>query len=181
MEIPDLQRLPPDRSPSPYSIPIVIEDRQCGRLPEPLEVRTVGWLGSEVRSKGAVPDPCVDRLLEAYESGLKVRDGTRGCHECEVCEKESPESGPQIPQAVHWRGREAKIGSHDHHLVRLGNTVYMCPTMIVHYILDHGYRPPDEFLRAVADGEFLTAKELIPTGETIDEWIRRRTRETRRW
>lgn len=27
--------------------------------------------------------------------------------------------------------------------------VYVCPTLIYHYILRHGYRPPAEFLEAV--------------------------------
>jgi hypothetical protein len=37
----------------------------------------------------------------------------------------------------------------------------MAPALLPHYILDHGYRPPDEFLDAVAKGRILTEEDLV--------------------
>ena len=37
----------------------------------------------------------------------------------------------------------------------------MCPALILHYILDHGYRPPEEFLRALLQGAFLIGDDLV--------------------
>jgi hypothetical protein len=37
----------------------------------------------------------------------------------------------------------------------------MAPALILHYILDHHYRPPDEFIEAVIVGSFLTSAELV--------------------
>jgi hypothetical protein len=39
--------------------------------------------------------------------------------------------------------------------------VYISPVLILHYILDHGYRPPDEFIEAVGQGEFLRPSDLV--------------------
>jgi hypothetical protein len=36
----------------------------------------------------------------------------------------------------------------------------MTPALILHYILDHGYRPPEKFLEATTAGEFLRPEDL---------------------
>ena len=33
--------------------------------------------------------------------------------------------------------------------IRHGETIYAAPELIVHYVIDHDYRPPDEFIEAV--------------------------------
>jgi hypothetical protein len=42
--------------------------------------------------------------------------------------------------------------------------VYVCPALILHYILDHSYRPPDEFVQAVTQGRFLTRDPWLVHG-----------------
>ncbi len=37
----------------------------------------------------------------------------------------------------------------------------MAPALVLHYILDHHYRPPDEFAEAVIIGSFLTSEDLL--------------------
>jgi hypothetical protein len=37
----------------------------------------------------------------------------------------------------------------------------MIPALILHYILDHRYRPPQEFLEATVAGEFLRPEQLL--------------------
>jgi hypothetical protein len=36
----------------------------------------------------------------------------------------------------------------------------MCPALILHYILDHEYKPPEEFIQAVEQGRFLRPDDL---------------------
>jgi len=37
----------------------------------------------------------------------------------------------------------------------------MCPALILHYILDHHYKPPQVFIQAVIQGVFLEESDLI--------------------
>jgi hypothetical protein len=36
----------------------------------------------------------------------------------------------------------------------------MAPVLILHYILDHGYKPPDDFIEAVIAGKCLSMDDL---------------------
>jgi hypothetical protein len=168
MEIPDLQSFPPEHPPSPYSIPIVVYSRLdeyyiLARLPDGLVLSAVGWLGDEVATKGDVSEDCIDRLVEAYEANKKLSDGSMGPHSCEIC-------SAGCDPVVQWRDRGIRLYGHGHHLIKLGSTVYMCPVLILHYILDHDYKPPSEFVRAVTEGTFLTVDDLFHYRVTVDEW-----------
>jgi hypothetical protein len=39
----------------------------------------------------------------------------------------------------------------------------MAPALLLHYILDHRYHPPDEFLEAVTNGQFMSEQDLVVT------------------
>ena len=60
-------------------------------------------------------------------------------------------------------------------------TVYMAPSLLLHYILDHDYRPPTEFLKALSKGRFLTEDDLIvqwrQSGEGFASLEKRKKRE----
>ena len=175
MTIPDLLVLPAGHPPSPYPFPPPIGTRDgettLGELPKQIKLCAVGWLGHEVTASGEVAAECVDLLVDAYDSKLVFSDGTMGWHDCEICTtEEQRRPGGKIGPVVRWRGRELRLYGHGHHLVRLGDVVYMCPVLILHYVLDHGYQPPREFLKAVADGRFLTTNDLVPSSETAHEW-----------
>ena len=96
-----------------------------------------------------------------------------GWHDCEMCsQREESEECEDVGPVVCWQGRELGLYGHGHHLVRLGNAVYMCPALILHYIIAHNYKPPDEFVKAVIEGQFLAPDDLefaegndVPTAE----------------
>jgi hypothetical protein len=44
----------------------------------------------------------------------------------------------------------------------------MAPVLILHYIVDHGYNPPEEFIDAVQNGQILTTGDLIWVEEAAD-------------
>ena len=179
MEIADLLAFPPDHPPSPYFLPVVAEIQEgrvvMSRLADGLTLIAVGWLGSRVPVRGAVPDVCIDRLADAYESKLTFSDGLAGIHGCEIgSTDEHPFPGGSSGPVVRWRGRELRLIGHGHHLVRQDAAVYMCPALILHYILDHQYQPPSQFQKAVIEGTFLTDKDLVACPETEEEWFAKR-------
>lgn len=136
-----------------------------------MTVQAIGWLEDRVPTTGEVPAPCIDRLFEAYESEKFVSDGGLGPHCCEICIREH--GGPErvfangeifmrlLCPVIQWRGKTLRLYGHGHHLIRLENRVFACPLLILHYVLDHRYRPPTEFLDAVETGRFIVEEDLI--------------------
>ena len=165
MYIKDLTQLPPNHPPSPYNFPVFLEkDNRWGQgiLQDGLVLYAVGWLGDGIPSEGKTPPECISRLWDAYKSKLVISDGTAGFHNCELCHGENEwypdgNAGPIIK----WQGQRLRIRGHGHFLIRLNEIVYLSPVLILHYILDHEYRPPDVFIEAVQYGEFLAPDDLI--------------------
>ncbi len=164
MEIPDLTRFSPDHPPSPYGFPLPLKSGDTwgiGRLPKGSTLLAVGWLGSSVKSNGPVEEDVVEALLEAYDTKAVFSDGTAGWHDCELCPgPEAWYSDGKVGPEIRWRSRQVRLYGHGHHLLRNGSITYMAPALILHYILDHGYRPPQEFLEATTAGEFLRPEHL---------------------
>jgi hypothetical protein len=131
-------------------------------LPAGTVLRAVGWLGDRVPSSGDTREECIDGLMLAYEANRVLSDGTMGWHDCEIrtTEDQHKPGGGSGP-VIHWRGRELRLYGHGHYLIRSRNVVYMAPALVLHYILDHHYRPPDEFVEAVVFGAFLTPDDLV--------------------
>ena len=164
MQIKDLQRFPPGHPPSPYEARVPVEVAgQCGvgELSAGLELVAVGWLGTSAPTTGPVPEKCVDRLLDAYGHGLIISDGTKGWHDCQICwPPQILVDGTMTHPKVRWRKRDFELYGHGHYLLQRENIVYMCPALTAHYIVHHYYQPPDEFVRAVMEGTFLTVQDL---------------------
>jgi hypothetical protein len=119
---------------SPYDYPPFRMQSRSGLL-------NVGWLDAGVPySKGAVDSGTLDRLIRLSE---KPTNRTRGWHRCPFC--------TAYPARLKHGGRELVLGDAEIHIPGRDETVFACPTLICHYILDHGYRPPDKFLAAVSD------------------------------
>jgi len=165
MFIPDLQEFPSAHPPTPYGFPLPIlrgGEFGSGVLPAGTVLRAVGWLGDRVPSSGDTPDECIDGLVVAYETQRVLSDGTRGWHDCEICKTDRQHyPGGMIGPVIHWRGRDLRLYGHGHYLIRIRNVVYMAPALLLHYILDHHYRPPDEFVEAVIVGEYLTPEDFV--------------------
>jgi len=165
LEIPDLTRFPANHPPSPYNFPLPLKlgDRWgTGRLPEGSTLLAVGWLGRTVKSSGTVSEQVVEKLIEAYLTKAIFSDGTAGWFDCELCpDPEAWYLEGQIGPVISWSGQQLRLYGHGHHLIRHCSIVYVAPVLILHYILDHGYLPPEEFLEATTEGEFLRSDHLI--------------------
>ena len=97
----------------------------------------VGWLHPDYPySRGAVPVDFLGRLdaflARSYESICALNWGAKGgYHTCEFCGKA-------------WgTGIVGVLG---------GGMLFCVPKMIAHYVADHGYAPPAEFVSAVLSG-----------------------------
>jgi hypothetical protein len=101
----------------------------------------IGWLEHPYSfATGATTPSIVSRLTALIEQTRAVyRQYTfRGVHECSLCSA----SQRHPHKEVGW--------SQDNLLLPGANVVYAAPSGIVHYIEEHAYRPPQEFLDAVA-------------------------------
>lgn len=101
----------------------------------------VGWLDSEHSfPTGSVKPQVMEALLKRCAKG---EGGTRGWHACPFC------SNSPMGLRVSYIGREYTLGSAEIRVPSGNGTIYVAPNLIIHYIREHGYRPPDEFIRAL--------------------------------
>src|SRR5262245_28699240 len=112
----------------------------------------IGWIDTLVPAHGPVGDAALARLFEALERRDYLSDNTRGSHSCELCPT------PMQVQHVRHGDQEARVGGHGFFLVEHQGKAYAAPPLLLHYVLDHGYRPPDEFLEAVLGGRFVDTR-----------------------
>lgn len=108
----------------------------------------VGWLQKDNEfTTGEVPEGFLDRLKK-FEKNRFFK--TRGMHFCEFC------------QENHSSSDEIRVVSKD-------GKVYASPTLLSHYIDEHNYLPPQEFIDAVVEGPEPGSKDyeqviaLMPT------------------
>ena len=87
----------------------------------------VGWIGDKIPSVGEVTNDIIEKLEWAYDNRA-IDQGWLGEHDCEICNNYTD------------RGEILIIDE---------DKMYVAPKMILHYIKEHSYRPPEEFLEAV--------------------------------
>ena len=100
-----------------------------------------GWLDSEHDyPQGQVPDwlsVCLLRLAKAYANG------TRGFHRCPFCQDKGHLSMMVDGEPVYLGSAEIRV--------RSGDTTFVAPSLVPHYIAAHGYRPPPAVLAALKE------------------------------
>jgi hypothetical protein len=119
----------PDLSPYEYS------------GPEPSTVN-VGWLAKKHGySQGTVPDNFIERLLLFCR---RLIHPTLGWHNCPFCRK---------PTLVWVRQGEGEflLGTAEIRVIGKNGIIYAAPNLIYHYVAEHHYRPPEEFVQAVME------------------------------
>jgi hypothetical protein len=107
-------------------------------------LRCVGWLDrGKPFEKGEVPKVVMDEIFGLCRTPCSM---TRGYHTCPFC---GTEDGPMLAvergqERIHLGNGEIRVQGRDGY-------VYAAPTLIYHYIVSHGYRPPDVFVEAILD------------------------------
>jgi hypothetical protein len=131
--------------------------------PGPGDWCAAGWLApSTPFPTGAVGEPYhhrlfCERLFEACRSW--VVDVAPGYHVCPFC----PMTGDGAMVAASRHGRGAVLGTGEVHAVDRSGVRWAAPTLVYHYVAEHGYRPPEGFVDAVVAGR-VHAPDALPDG-----------------
>ncbi|MFJ5684300.1 hypothetical protein [Streptomyces sp. NPDC093099] len=107
------------------------------------EMVNVGWLAPEHDYRKGLVDKRVVDALRALSAGYDNQ--MRGIHDCEFCDTDRPVilGGPALDTEVWLGSAEIRVQGAD-------GMFYAAPNLVIHYITEHQYCPPEEFCRAVA-------------------------------
>lgn len=106
---------------------------------------SIGWLSSSHPfPTGAVGPEFTSALARLWEAPVAL---TRGFHLCELCPKNREDDPHRFDAgSAFWSSTEYGNGEI---LVRSeAGVVYVAPRLVLHYVTEHGYRPPQEFIDA---------------------------------
>ena len=101
-------------------------------FPKEGKIKAVGYLSKDKSFEKGEVDPKIIEKLESHKPGIK----TMGYHHCEFCDDKNAKCCSEI-LVVNKQGQ-----------------IYEAPSLITHYIKDHNYLPPKEFLDAIENGYF---------------------------
>lgn len=120
--------------------PYKYSDKIRGGRPEP-NTLNIGWLeGDQPFPVGETPPIFRERL---WQFRTAVVWATRGIHLCTVCQdRKLAASSPT----------RLNSGSAEIRVFYQGKT-YAAPSLLYHYVIDHHYHPPYEFIEAVLHGD----------------------------
>jgi hypothetical protein len=101
---------------------------------------SIGWLeGHMPYTQGSVSSEVVQKIAAICAPSNTVATNM-GYQECSLCD---------TPKLHHWEGIPYGLGNGNFIVPGVGDTIYLFPNLILHYIRDHGYAPPAEFCEAV--------------------------------
>lgn len=126
-------------------------EREMLRVPTP--VFNIGWLDDTHLFPTADPDPeLIEKLARLCRRRVHL---TRGSHICELCPLPTREEflSDDFNDVTTPSGMSVSVGNGEIHVVGPSDTAYLAPTMIVHYVASHKYRPPRDFVDGVMLGE----------------------------
>jgi hypothetical protein len=105
----------------------------------------VGWLSRDRPfARGPVPLAFADELRRMASEPVEI---TRGCHVCEFCEPPGDIIAAEPRYLEVWE--MFRCGNGEIHVRGESSVVYCAPELVVHYVSEHQYRPPEEFIAAV--------------------------------
>lgn len=115
----------------------------------------IGWLdGVHPFPKGSVAQDLIEKMKLLATKPVELY---RGRHICEVCAVPAdvvqtfvPGMGKLIDPNCSWMHWAEQRWSNGEIRVPGDDVMYAAPVLIVHYIEEHGYLPPAQFLKAVA-------------------------------
>lgn len=110
----------------------------------------VGWLDPAFPySRGQVEPKILAKLNRLKRKPINL---TRGFHMCPFCKYEGHRNAFTYPE---------RAGNGEIRVMGKDGVVYAAPVLICHYIAEHEYRPPDEFLHAVRESADETTRPVI--------------------
>ncbi len=119
-------------------------------LPNEDQALNVGWLdGSREFPHGPVPAEFVAVLSRRCRDTVLH---TRGWHYCNLCVPDDDRRSPSdfVKTVVHRDDGDLILGRAEIRVAGLDGVVFAAPDMVIHYVVDHGYRQPEEFIDPLA-------------------------------
>jgi hypothetical protein len=109
-------------------------------------VLNIGWLETpHPFPRNAASEELLDAL---FEKCLDTVNQTRGWHDCQFCDVP-----PTLPLEVSRSGKNLGLGSAEIRVNAKDGRIYAAPNLIYHYVSEHDYDPPPEFVEALfSDG-----------------------------
>ncbi len=106
--------------------------------------RNVGWLSvAKPFSKGQTPTGFADALAIC---AIRRTELTRGSHRCDLCELD----GVSPPASSYClSGRTVGLGNGEIRVPDKGGRIFSAPTLVVHYVAEHSYLPPEDFISSI--------------------------------
>lgn len=105
----------------------------------------IGWLDINYSfSKGKADREFAEKLCNYFRIQVAL---ARGYHCCEFCSTSN-----MAPYVLNKNGIEFTLGRSEIRVLGKAGRIYAAPTLIYHYIVDHEYKPPEEFIQAVLEG-----------------------------
>ena len=135
----------------------------------------VGWL--DRAHPYAVQTPSHHFLTRLQVFCTHINISSMGIHECEFC--------PQLISTIYVQnGRQRQqLGSGIMLAFGQRNRIYAAPDLVYHYVRDHQYAPPNEFVQAILRGPLPTARpyrarmlHLFESNKTDDDAAAERLR-----
>jgi hypothetical protein len=143
----------------------------CDYLPDTADLGfvAVGWLeANENYSVGEVDGSFFDKLCELLAKPWNPPISCSGGHACSLCRFTGG-------GAANRNGVPVSAKAYGFLFVPFGETIFVAPSNIAHYVDAHGYCPPDVFRQAVmacpATGSIEFKRALVRT--PVKEWLSR--------
>ncbi|MFN0178011.1 MAG: hypothetical protein ACKVZ0_04365 [Gemmatimonadales bacterium] len=123
------------------------EIRRTGSSVASVPLIAVGWLDDRLPNPPGTPGalaPVADALVRLWLADVDLWRPALGYHGCRLCGR-SPD---RAPTEVDFSGRRLHVGK-GFVSIPAPRGLYVAPSMIIHYILSHGYEPPAAFRAAL--------------------------------
>lgn len=124
--------------------------------------KNIGWLdGGTPFETGAVEDAFLERLWSFLRYPVNV---CRGFHTCTIC-KEPSMNEPWVA----YNGIRRSVGYYEIRVWGKDGTIYAAPSLIFHYITQHAYHPPQEFIDAVLESIEPSSEDYLKLLKSLND------------
>ncbi|MBX3467614.1 MAG: hypothetical protein KF878_12075 [Planctomycetes bacterium] len=122
--------------------------------------RSVGWLEEgHPFTIGRLPTGVLDRI--AWRCAFATTHQTRGIHRCSLCPRDAYDAERECYLLV--RGERPRLlGTREVWIPGPRGVIYAAPDLVVHYLVDHAYLPPPDFVEAA-----LRLEDALPFGWSV--------------
>lgn len=108
----------------------------------PANYLNVGWLSAtSPYSQGTVSDYFLSALEQLVKKPVHFCMGYHDCEFCQILE--------EIARLNRTPSYQSRLGNGEVHVPGENGKTYVAPVLVYHYVKEHQYKPPEEFISAV--------------------------------